>query len=52
MIQKRYEFYCQRLKQDIGLGFRCFSCRHLTRPSSPGRMCEHERVTREYTVEI
>ena len=52
MTQTCYEYYCEHLQRNIGMGFRCFDCKHFKRATDPGKKCQHEKVTRTYTREV
>lgn len=52
MKQKCYDFYCTLKKQEIGDGLCCFCCGSIKEAETPGKMCEHEHVIREYTREV
>lgn len=46
MEQKCYEYYCNFLKKEIGLGMRCFNCEHFERSETADKKCKHEKVIR------
>lgn len=52
MEQKCYEYYCNILKKEIGLGMRCFNCEHFERSETADKKCKHEKVIRTYTREV
>lgn len=54
MKQKCYVFYCEKLKQNIGDGMQCFTCKKFEKPDSAFELkkCKHEKVIIEYSREI
>jgi len=40
------------LQRNIGMGFRCFDCKHFKRSTELDKKCQYERVTKTYTIEV